>query len=294
MPIRSEAKQSQAPDKGPASAVDRILFEHDLRTAVLAGQFEIKWQPIVDCASGELSGFEALLRWDRPGFGPVSPGVFVPVAEALGLHRQLDSWVLRTACAEAMTWPRPMRLAVNVSAGWFQSDDLSHLVETCLLRSGLEPSRLELEVTERVFIDGAGFALAELNQIKALGVSLSLDDFGTGFSSMSYLRNIAFDKLKLDRMFVEGLGSCRRTEVIVRSMLQLGSGLGMAVCAEGVELERQLGILQAYRCNEVQGFLIGRPALLSADSFETFDRLDHSALFMTDEPAWKNKVWAAP
>lgn len=265
-----------------------------LCAAIQAGQFRTAWQPIVNCATGELYGFEALLRWDRPGHGPVSPAVFVPVAEAMGLHRELDTWAMRSACMEASRWPRPLRVAVNVSAGWFNGDELSVLVEDCLSASGLEPSRLEIEVTERVFIEASGRAQAELGYLKALGVSLSLDDFGTGFSAMSYLRNISFDKLKLDRMFVEGLGSCRRTEAIVRAMLHLGAGLGMAVCAEGVEQESQLGILQAYRCNEVQGFLIGRPEALSPALFSSYGRLDQSDMFMDGGRPGAIRAWVSP
>lgn len=274
--------------------VSRRALERDLRIAIHDGQFRMAWQPIVNCATGELYGFEALLRWDRPGHGPVSPSVFVPIAEALGLHRQLDTWAMRAACAEAVRWPRPLRVAVNVSAGWFQSDELSRLVESCLRASGLEASRLEIEVTERVFIEASGRVLAELGYLKALGITLSLDDFGTGFSSMSYLRNISFDKLKLDRMFVEGLGSCRRTEAIVRAMLQLGAGLGMVVCAEGVEQESQLGILQAYNCNEVQGYLIGRPDTLSPDRFTLCGQLDRNGMFMERGRSEATGTWVTP
>ena len=273
------------------TADDRRGFERDLRQAIVEGQFDIKWQPIVDCVTGRLFGFEALLRWDRPGYGPVSPAVFVPVAERLGLHELVDGWVLRSACAAAAVWPVPLKVAVNVSAGWFQSDQLSHLVEACLRHTGLPPGRLEIEVTERVFMDNAGTALAELGHLKAIGVALSLDDFGTGFSSIGYLRTIVFDKLKLDRMFVEGLGTCRRTEVIVRSMLQLGAGLGMVVCAEGVEFESQLSILQAYRCDEVQGYLIGAPAALDRERIFEFDRLPESAMFISNDQPGSQGVW---
>ena len=258
---------------------DRARLEWDVRAAVAQGQFEIHWQPIVDCRAGALSGLEALLRWNRPGYGPVSPAIFVPVAEDLGLHQQLDGWVLRRACAEAAQWPEPLRFAVNVSAGWFDGQDLSTEVETALRITKLDPARLALEVTERIFFDRAGYALSELAYLRALGVNLSLDDFGTGFSSLGSLRSIAFDKIKLDRSFIEPLGTCRRTEVIVRSLLQLSTGLGMQVCAEGVELESQLGILQAYRCDEVQGFLIGRPAAINSDTFLTYARLGDRDMF---------------
>ncbi len=259
---------------------DRAQLERDVRSAVAQGQFEISWQPIVRCRTGALYGFEALLRWDRPGHGPVSPAVFVPIAETLGLHQQLDSWVLWHACGEAARWPAPYRFAVNVSAAWFDGNGLSAMVEGALRAAKIDPSRLELEVTERIFFDAAaGTAVSELAYLKALGVNLSLDDFGTGFSSLGYLRTIAFDKIKLDRSFIETLGSCRRTEVIVRSLLQLSTGLGMQVCAEGVELEDQLGILQAYRCDEVQGYLIGRPGRITSDTILTYSRLGESGMF---------------
>ncbi len=264
-------------------SANRRELERDLREALNAGQLHLHWQPIVNCLTGALQRFEALVRWNRPGCGKVSPGTFVPIAEALGLHKQLDTWVLRAACAEALRWPQPFRAAVNVSAYWFEGEDLSHAVEAALHETGLNPSRLEIEVTERVFIDNAGNAQRELAQLKALGVGLSLDDFGTGYSSMSYLRTIPFDKLKLDRLFIENLGTCRRTEVITRAVLQLGAGLDMAVCAEGVAHQTQLEILQAYCCDEVQGYLIGRPGPLTPERFALHTRLDRSSLFMGPE-----------
>jgi len=264
-------------------SINRRELECDLREALNAGQFHLHWQPIVNCLTGALQRFEALIRWNRPGCGKVSPATFVPIAEELGLYRQLDTWVLRTACAEALRWPQPYRAAVNISAYWFQGEDLSLAVEAALLESGLDPSRLEIEVTERVFIDNSGNARRELAQLKALGVGLSLDDFGTGYSSLSYLRTIPFDKLKLDRLFIENLGSCRRTEVITRAVLQLGAGLDMTVCAEGVAHQTQLEILQAYGCDEVQGYLIGRPGALTPERFTLYTRLDRSSLFMGPE-----------
>ena len=259
---------------------DRAQLDRDVRSAVAQGQFDIHWQPIVNCRTGALYGFEALLRWDRPGHGRVSPAIFVPIAEALGLHQQLDTWVLFRACHEAARWPAPYHLAVNVSAAWFDGTSLSTTVRNALLATKLDPSRLELEVTERIFFDAAGgSAKAELAYLKALGVNLSLDDFGTGFSSLGYLRTIAFDKIKLDRSFIQTLGSCRRTEVIVRSLLQLSTGLGMQVCAEGVEVEDQLGILQAYRCDEVQGYLIGHPGHITSETIQTYSRLGENGMF---------------
>lgn len=269
----------QTPTLEDRVSINRRELERDLREALSAGQFHLHWQPIVNCLTGAVQRFEALIRWDRPGCGKVAPSTFVPISEALGLFKQLDTWVLRAACAEALRWPHPYRLAVNISANWFQGEDLSHAVEAVLQQSGLEPGRLELEVTERVFIDNAGNAQRELAQLKALGVGLSLDDFGTGYSSMSYLRTIPFDKLKLDRLFIEGLGTCRRTEIITRAVLQMGAGLGMVVCAEGIAHQAQLEILQAYGCDEVQGYLIGRPGPLTPDRFALYTKLDRSTLF---------------
>jgi len=277
---RSALLPSTLEDRG---SINRRELERDLREALNAGQFHLNWQPIVNCLTGALHRFEALIRWDRPGCGKVSPSTFVPIAETLGLFKQLDTWVLRAACAEALRWPQPYRVAVNISAHWFQGEDLSHAIEAALQESGLDPSRLEIEVTERVFIGNAGNAQRELAQLKALGVGLSLDDFGTGYSSLSYLRTIPFDKLKLDRLFIDDLGTCRRTEVITRAVLQLGAGLGITVCAEGIAHQAQLEILQAYGCDEAQGYLIGRPGPLTPERFALYTKLDRSFLFMGPE-----------
>lgn len=257
----------------------RCKLERDLREAIQAGGLTLHWQPVVHCPTGRLQGFEALVRWDRPGFGPVSPATFVPVAEAIGLHRQLDLWVLRQALAEVAGWPGHVRAAVNVSALWFQEEDLSRAVGAALAEAGVDPSRLELEVTERVFIGNDAAALRECAQLRALGVGLSLDDFGTGYCSLGHLRTFTFSKLKLDRMFTGGLGSCRRTEIITRAVLVMGAGLGMTVCAEGVAHPSQLEVLQAYGCDEAQGYLLGRPGVLTPERMAEHLQLGRSALF---------------
>ncbi len=261
-------------------AVPESTLERDVRAALDAGLFRVHWQPIVTCASGELLGFEALIRWDRAGFGPVSPAIFVPVIERLGLFRKLDTWVLRQACAAAARWPTHLRAGINVSACWFDGSGLTAAVAAALEESEIDPARLELEVSEAMVIASKSQAANELARIKTLGVRLSLDDFGTGYASLGYLQEMPFDKLKLDQSFVRRLGHCRRTEAIVRAVLQLGAGLGMTVCAEGVERADQLAILQAYGCDEVQGFLIGYPEHALPDMLDFYDRLDESMMFM--------------
>ena len=255
-------------------------LEGDVRAALDSGVFRIHWQPIVACATGELRGFEALIRWDRPGFGNVAPSEFVPVVERLGLFRKLDTWVLQRACEAAAGWPERLRACINVSACWFGGPGLPAAVAQALEASGIDPRRLELEVSEAVVITNKSTAASELAAIKSLGVRLSLDDFGTGYASLGYLQEMPFDKIKLDQSFVRRLGEDRRTEAIVRAVLQLGAGLGMTVCAEGVERADQLAILQAYGCDEVQGFLIGHPERALPDMLDFYDRLDESMMFM--------------
>ena len=264
------------PPGGDAPGPD---LEQDLRTALDAGLFRLHWQPIVTCSSGELLGFEALVRWDRPGHGRISPGVFVPIIERLGLYRKFDTWILRQAAAAAARWPSHLRAAVNVSACWFDGPGLTATVAAALEETDVAPGRLELEVSEGAVIESKALAAAELARIKGLGVRLSLDDFGTGYASLGYLQDLPFDKLKIDQSFVRRLGQDRRTEAIVRAVLQLGAGLGMTICAEGVERADQLAILQAYGCDEVQGFLIGYPERTLPDILDFYDRLDESMMF---------------
>ena len=265
-------------DRNSSFAGEPIL-ERELRKALDAGLFRIHWQPIVSCRSGELRGYEALIRWDRPGIGPVSPAVFVPLLEQLGLFRKLDMWVLRQACSMAARWPAHLRAAINVSACWFEGSGLTASIAAALEESDIDPARLDFEVSEAVVIASKNVAAVELTRIKTLGVRLSLDDFGTGFASLGYLQEMPFDKLKIDQSFVRRLGECARTEAIVRAVLQLGAGLGMTVCAEGVERPNQLAILQALGCDEVQGYLIGRPERSLPDMLDFYDRLDQSLLF---------------
>ncbi len=237
----------------------RHALEHDLRHALERDELLLHYQPLFDSRSLRIVGYEALLRWRHPTRGTVSPAEFIPLAEECGLIAPIGSWVLRTACAEASLWSRPLRVAVNLSPIQFRNRDLALLVAGILAETGLPASRLELEVTEGVLIDDTTSALAILRELKAQGIAIALDDFGTGYSSLSYLRSFPFDKLKIDRSFVRELGEDREADAIVRSILALCRSLNLDVTAEGVETPEQLALLREQDCSQVQGFLLGRP-----------------------------------
>ncbi|MCQ8278823.1 EAL domain-containing protein [Acetobacteraceae bacterium KSS8] len=235
-------------------------LELDLQAAASAGAFHLNWMATIDTASEHVTGFEALLRWNRPGFGEVSPGLFIPVAEASGTIEMLDSWSLRAACIEAQGWNTPLSVAVNISSMWLSHGRLSRTVRRVLDETGLDPSRLQLELSARTTLDEDGHLRRELSQVRAMGVRLTLDDFGSGYSSLGALTLFPFNKVKLDRQFIAALGQDRRVEIITRSVLQMVQSLGMTCCAEGVETEAQLAFLDAHGCDEIQGYLLGRPA----------------------------------
>lgn len=236
---------------------DRRLLELDLRNALLHGEFELHYQPIVDLRSNELSGFEALLRWDRNGEGLIPPDRFIPLAEETGLILQIGEWVLRRACEEASTWPPGLRIAVNVSSLQFRSRRLLSTVVNALASTGLAATRLELELTETALLCNSADTLGVLKQLRELGVRLSMDDFGTGYSSLSYFRTFQFDKVKIDRSFVSGCAAEGNGRAIVRAVVGLGDSFGVTTTAEGVETEEQLAYLRDEGCQEVQGFLFG-------------------------------------
>ena len=243
-------------------AQKRRDMEVDLRRAFANGEFELHYQPLVAIASDRISGFESLLRWRHPDKGMISPAEFIPVAEDIGLITQLGEWVLREACNEAVKWPSDVKVAVNLSPAQFRSRNLVQVVISALAQSGLSPKRLELEITESIFLAETDANLAILHQLRALGVSISMDDFGTGYSSLSYLRSFPFDKIKIDRSFVKDLAQRPDCGAIVRAISGLGRSLNITTTAEGVETEDQLDWLRAEGCNEVQGFLFSaaRPA----------------------------------
>ena len=234
-------------------------LESDLQQAAAQGAFHLNWMPVIDTATEHVTGFEALVRWNRPGFGAVPPSLFLPVAEAGGLIETIDGWVLRAACIEAQSWDTPLTVAVNVSPVWLSHGRLSRVLRRVLDETGLEPGRLQLEFSERSALDSDGQLGRELSQVRAMGVRLALDDFGSFHSSLGALTRYPFDKVKLDRQFVRALGKDRRAETITRSVLQMVQALGMTSCAEGVETEAQLAFLDAHGCEEIQGYLLGRP-----------------------------------
>ncbi|HYI26503.1 MAG TPA: EAL domain-containing protein [Bradyrhizobium sp.] len=246
-----------------AQANLRRELERDLRTAIAEGGFEIHYQPIVDLRSNDIAGCEALLRWRHPVRGMVSPADFIPVAEETGLIEEIGQWVLRTACAEAAGWPGHIRVAVNVSPVQFRSSTLSLKVATALADTGLDPRRLELEITEAVLIADDDAALVALNQLRALGVHIALDDFGTGYSSLSYLQLFPFDKIKIDRSFVKELMRGTGSASIIKAVVSIAADRKMITTAEGVETDLQRDTVQSLGCTQMQGYLFSaaRPAL---------------------------------
>jgi diguanylate cyclase (GGDEF)-like protein len=238
-----------------ASAKSRLKMQQDLRQTLVDGGFEIHYQPLVDLQRDEVTGCEALLRWRHPERGMVSPAEFIPVAEDTGLIIEIGEWVLKTACAEAATWPDHIRLAVNVSPVQLKCEALALKIASALAASGLRASRLELEITEAVLIRDDEAALAILHQLRAIGVRIALDDFGTGYSSLSYLKRFPFDKIKIDRCFVSDITEIDGSSAIVQAVVNIAAARNMTTTAEGVETLEQKERLRALGCTEMQGYL---------------------------------------
>ena len=236
-----------------ARAEARRALELGLRAALPRGEFALHYQPQLDLGTRRLSGFEALLRWQRPGIGLVPPNDFIPLAEEIGLIGGIGAWVLRTATAEAARWPAPLSVAVNVAPQQFQDGRLVGNVRDTLAAAGLPGERLELEITESALLEDGGWGtMGQLQALKTMGVRISLDDFGTGYSSLSQLRSFPFDRVKIDRSFADDAA-------VVRAVAALGASLGMRTTAEGVETAAQLERIRAEGCTEAQGYLLGRP-----------------------------------
>jgi diguanylate cyclase (GGDEF)-like protein len=237
----------------------RRIMERDLRKALPAGEFELHYQPVVNLASGDISGFEALIRWNHPDKGMISPAAFIPLAEETGFIVPMGEWVIRDACATAAKWPGDLSVAVNISAAQFRNCGLMQVIVGALATSGLQPSRLEIEITETVLLQNRETTLAVLRQLRELGIRIAMDDFGTGYSSLTYLQCFPFDKIKIDRSFVKDITENAGSLNIVRAVAALARGMGMTATAEGVETREQLDRITSEGCNEMQGFLFSRP-----------------------------------
>jgi diguanylate cyclase (GGDEF)-like protein/PAS domain S-box-containing protein len=245
---------------------ERRVLQQELRSAMERGELILYYQPQARI-NGDIIGFEALVRWQHPQRGLIPPSTFIPLAEESGFIVPMGEWIMREACRQAASWPHPLQIAVNLSPVQFRHGDLPGLVHSVLLETGLPPSRLELEITEGVLIDDFSRAVSILRRLKALGARIAMDDFGTGYSSLSYLQAFPFDKIKIDKSFISNLGRNIQSATIVRAVIGIARSLELPVLAEGVETKEQLAFLAKESCDEVQGYLIGRP--LPIDNYAT-------------------------
>jgi diguanylate cyclase (GGDEF)-like protein len=250
-------------------AQQRRQLESDLRVAIERGEFELYYQPLFDLEQNKICSFEALIRWNHPKRGLISPADFVPIAEDTGLIVPIGAWVIREACEQAAQWPDDIRVAVNVSAVQFHRGALHETILQALAASGLAPGRLEVEITESIFLEGGETTLKLLHSLRSVGVRVALDDFGTGYSSLSYLQSFPFDKLKIDRSFIQNLLTRDGASAIVRAITELAHALNIETTAEGVEETAQLMELRAHGCSSVQGFLFAEP-MTAADVEQLF------------------------
>ena len=243
-------------------AQNRKQMEDDLRHALVQNQLHLVYQPVVSTETARIVGYEALLRWEHPERGAISPAEFIPVAEDCGLIESIGEWVLRTACLEAANWPKNVRVAVNVSPIQFANPALPSIVTNAIAKAGLTPGRLELEITEGVFLDGSKSTDAMFKSLKGIGVRLALDDFGTGYSSLGYLKSAPFDKIKIDQSFVRGAAiDGNRNAAIIKAIVNLAGSLGMETTAEGVETQDEIELIRELGCSHIQGYVYGKPAL---------------------------------
>ena len=244
-----------------SEAAERQLLENDLRQAIERNELWMAYQPIVRAAGEEISGFEALVRWKHPARGAIPPDKFIPLAEEAGLIGSIGEWVLKTSLEEAARWPEHVRVAVNLSPLQFNDPNVVNMISAYLRETGVRPDRLELEITEGVFLADGDSTDDTFAKLKALGVRLALDDFGTGYSSLGYLKKAPFDKIKIDQSFVRGAASStNRNAAIIRAIVTLAETLGMDTCAEGVETHDDLQLIRELGVSMVQGYIFGRPS----------------------------------
>jgi EAL domain-containing protein (putative c-di-GMP-specific phosphodiesterase class I) len=246
-----------------AQAVERLTLEHSLRLALGRKELFLVYQPQMDIATGRIVGLEALLRWQHPELGLVSPDKFIRIAENSGLIMPIGEWVLRTACSQARKWQDEglpaVPVAVNVSAVQFRQEDFREVIGRVLRETGLAPEFLELELTESLLLSNADVTLSVLQELKAMGLKLSIDDFGTGYSSLSYLKQFPVSKLKIDRSFVRDVAVNPDDAAITTAIISMAKSLNLKVIAEGVEDEAQMSFLRAHQCDEIQGYYFSRP-----------------------------------
>jgi diguanylate cyclase (GGDEF)-like protein len=258
------------------TATSQQSAESELRDAIAQAQFELHYQPVVDVETREVCGVEALVRWRHPVKGLVGPDQFIPVAESTGLIGPIGEWILQQACSDAAKWPSNINLAINISAVQFKKGNLLEVILCALVESGLEPQRLELEITETSLLENQEAHLATIRQLKNLGISLALDDFGTGYSSVTYLTNFPFDKIKIDRSFTAGVLERRDYAAVVSSVLALAQGLGKVTTVEGIETEQQFDYMRQAGVNLAQGYLFSRPVPASQLDFSArYARREH-------------------
>ena len=241
-------------------ASERRTLEEDLRDALGRGELSLVYQPVIDVATEKIVGFEVLTRWDHPTRGRISPDVFIPIAEEANLIGRMGEWILRSACAQIAVWPGKLRIAVNVSPTQFAAGDITAVALNAIAQTGIEPSQLELEITESVFLDGGDDNIETFNRLKASGVRLALDDFGTGYSALGYLKKVPFDKIKIDQSFVRGAAQKgSMSSAIIASIVSLADALGMDTTAEGAETHDELALVRQLGCSHVQGYIYGKP-----------------------------------
>jgi len=263
-----------------AKSFEHMLLEQSLRKAIAEDELLLYYQPQVELTSGEVTGLEALVRWQHGEFGLIPPSEFIPIAEETGLIVPLGNWVLKQACRQCRIWQeegnRPVKISVNVSAGQFQHPEFVAYVAEIMLQTGMRPELLELEITESMFIQDAAATIAKLNELKRMGVRIAVDDFGTGYSSLNYLRQFPLDVLKIDRAFIRDIAHNAHDQAITDAMIRLAHDLGLHVIAEGVETAEQLARIQQPRCDAVQGFLFSKP--LPADEIVLWLSADDAGL----------------
>jgi EAL domain-containing protein (putative c-di-GMP-specific phosphodiesterase class I) len=260
-----------------ASLQLRLQLEQELAGAIERGELILHYQPLVNGITGEVETFEALIRWQHPSRGMIPPSDFIPLAEGTGLIDGIGRWVVEQACRDAAAWEQPWRVSLNVSPSQFRRSDLTGIIANGLRVNALNPERIVVEVTEGVLIEDTAKAVMTLNRLRDLGVRIALDDFGTGYSSLSYLQLFRFDKIKIDKSFIRKLGQNEDALTLTRAIVNLGHNLGLHVTAEGVETQTQLDMLQTLGCDQIQGFLVARPAPMGA--FTELNRARVSALF---------------